>query len=404
MRNPTAIAKGGDQPAATADRLPLLAVIQDTASQHLLDKLLDSRRKTSPFQILSGDIDSAIHHLRRQPSPQLLIVDISGHQTPLTAIGALADVCEPDTRVVVIGDNPSLDLFRELKDMGVDDYLTKPLNQEQLQHAISKATGQVTRPHQRSGKQLAITGCCGGVGVSTLAANLGRALAAHGAQTLITDLDHFGGDIDLLLDSQAGFGLMNLLSGQQEIDNLFVERACQEIDQRLFLLKSVGQRQQFEAERYHQLRQVLAKEYNYLVWDLPSRQLGQPGIGDTLVAADIRMLVMSPTLSSLRQCKAMLDMLEDSHHNQRTLLVLNNLQASRDALLTPAQIEEQLGQRLDHILPHAPRRVLRAAELGGSLSGGSHAFSRALDGIAKDILGTGVTGRRGLFSRWRRRA
>ena len=404
MHNPTAIPENADHTTQAADRLPLLAVLQDKASQHLLDKLLDSRRKTHPFQVVTGDIDTAINHLRRQASPQLLIVDISGQQAPLAAIGALADVCEPDTRVVVVGDDPSLDLFRELKEMGVDDYLTKPLNQEQLQHAIGKATGQITQPRQRSGKQLAVTGCSGGVGVTTLAANLGRALAAHGAQTLVTDLDHFGGDIDLLLDSQAGFGLMNLLSGQQEIDNLFVERACQEIDQRLFLLKSIGQRQQFDAERYHQLRQVLAKEYNYLVWDLPSRQLGQPGIGDTLVAADIRLLVMTPTLSSLRQCKAMLGMLEESHHNQRTLLVLNNLQASRDALLTPAQVEEQLGQRLDHILPHAPRRVLRAAELGSNLSGNSHAFGRALGDITKDILGTGVTARRGLFSRWRRRA
>ncbi|SFC74939.1 response regulator [Pseudoalteromonas denitrificans] len=381
----------------SSEQSGLTAFVSDKASELLVDKVFTHFPATELQKIIIGGVQKAIEHLRNHVSPHVLIVDIQTEDEPLAAITTLATVCEPGTRVIVIGNDVSVDLYRELKEMGVDDYLCKPLNQEQLVHAIGRASGQIKHQNTRNAKQIAITGCSGGVGVSTLIANIGRALALHGAQTLITDLDCYGGDLDLLLDSNAGFGLMNLLSEQNSIDKIFIERACQQISERLFLLKSMGQRQDFDAASYQKLRHVLSEEYNYLLWDLPSHLLNQQGISDTLIGADIQILVCAPTMAGLRQCKALLSQLGERQYGQRTLLVLNQIYAPRDVMLDQMQMEQSLGRKFDHVLPYAPKVALKAAELGQSLLSDRHAIGRSLNLLSEDILGISKPKKNGLF-------
>lgn len=365
----------------------LLAFVSDKASDLLLYKVFSEFNAAQNPKIFNSGVQGAILYLRSHASPRILIVDIQSEVKPLEAITTLATVCEPGTRVIVIGTDSSLNLYRDFKEMGVDDYLCKPLNQTQLVHAIGRASGQIKYTKTRSAKQIAITGCAGGVGVSTLVANLGRALSKHGAQTLITDMDCYGGDVDLLLDSTAGFGLMNLLSEQNTIDKIFIERACQPIDERLYLLKSFGQRSQFKAENYQKLRSALIQEYNYLIWDLPSSLLSQQGISDTLATADIQLILCAPTMASIRQCKALLSQIGERQYGQRTLLVLNHIHAPKDIMLTQVQMETSLGKKFDYILPHAPKVMLKSAELGQSILSRKHAVGRSLLSLSDDILG-----------------
>lgn len=365
----------------------LLGFVSDKASDLLLRKVFTEFNATQNPKTFNSGVQGAISFLRTHASPRILIVDIQNELKPLDVITKLATVCEPETRVIVIGTDASLDLYRDFKEMGVDDYLCKPLNQTQLVHAIGRASGQIKHQKTRSAKQIAITGCAGGVGVSTLVANLGRALSKQGAQTLITDMDCFGGDVDLLLDSTASFGLMNLLSEQNTIDKIFIERACQPVDERLYLLKSFGQRSQFKAENYQKLRSALVKEYNYLIWDLPSSLLSQQGISDTLATADIQLIVCAPTMASIRQCKALLSQIGERQYGQRTLLVLNHIHAPKDIMLTQVQMETSLGKKFDHILPYAPKVMLKSSELGQSILSRKHAVGRSLLSLSDDILG-----------------
>lgn len=378
----------------------LLAFIVDRGTQSLVEATFNHVEQTS-HQVISGNIDHARNHLSQHKSPDVLLIDVSDQTQVVHEISQLANVCEPGTRVIVIGQDKDLDLYRELKDMGIDDYLTKPINRDQLVHALGRATGKVSRVRKRSGKHIAITGCCGGSGVSTLTANIGRALAKHGAQTLITDTDSFGGDIDLLLDSQSSFGLMNLLTDQQNIDQLFVERACQQVNERLSLLKSHGQRQHFESDNYQKLRQALSRDFNYLLWDIPGHLLSVQGISDTLINAEIQIFICPPTLAGLRHCKTLLALLANKQQEQRLLLILNYNQNERDILLSQAVMEQTLERTFDHVLPFAPKAINKAAQLGEPLIDSSHAIARKINQISDDILGLPQTNSSNLLQRLR---
>ena len=62
------------------------------------------------------------------PTPRTLLVDVTGHPQPLAALEDLAQVVEPDVRVLVVGDRTDVGFYRQLtRGLGVADYLYKPL-------------------------------------------------------------------------------------------------------------------------------------------------------------------------------------------------------------------------------------------------------------------------------------
>ena len=98
-----------------AGRLPVIAFV-DADTERLLQEssLLPGRN-----QIVRGGIAKAIEYLSEQRSPHLLFVDISGVNLPLSKVQMLADVCEPGTNVIAIGDHNDVALYRDLQEAGV---------------------------------------------------------------------------------------------------------------------------------------------------------------------------------------------------------------------------------------------------------------------------------------------
>src|SRR6185503_17448742 len=52
-------------------------------------------------EFINGSIENAITLLAQQGSPQLLIVDVSGIDDPISRVNELANVCAPNTGVIV---------------------------------------------------------------------------------------------------------------------------------------------------------------------------------------------------------------------------------------------------------------------------------------------------------------
>src|SRR6202008_2787959 len=131
--------------------------------------------------IMRGGITKAIEYLSEQRSPHLLLVDISGIDLPLSKIQMLADVCEPGTNVVAIGDHNDVGLYRDLIDAGVSHYIVKPLTRELLAKALTPKlnSGEIGRSALKLGKLVSFVGARGGVGATTLAGNLAWYLANH---------------------------------------------------------------------------------------------------------------------------------------------------------------------------------------------------------------------------------
>jgi pilus assembly protein CpaE len=73
------------------------------------------------------------------------MVDLSESGDPLNDINALAEVCEPGTVVIAVGQVNDVRLYRDLLASGIHDYLLKPLSASQLRDCLTAGAGGVRR-------------------------------------------------------------------------------------------------------------------------------------------------------------------------------------------------------------------------------------------------------------------
>src|SRR5579862_2067597 len=160
----------GFDDAATAETAPsAVAFVLDDDSDGVLRRSF-SDLGMADGQVERGSIDTATEELGRRTWPRLLIVDVSGIDDPMIGINRLAEMCDPSTEVIVIGERNDISLYRQLKSAGVAEYFYKPL----IGSVVSRALGAISagiplNPSARGGRLVSVIGVRGGVGATTIA-------------------------------------------------------------------------------------------------------------------------------------------------------------------------------------------------------------------------------------------
>ena len=333
--------------------------------------------------------------LRRMPSPEVLIVDITGEDAPLAALHDLSEVVEPSTRVLVVGDRADMNFYRSLtRDLGVAEYLYKPLAKEMVARMFGPACAQrpVSSGALQGGRILAVSGACGGVGTTTVAANLawylGEELKRH---TLLFDADIYTGNAAMMLGGRTGTGLRLALETPSRIDELFVERAAQPVTERLSVLagdEKVTETAEVAEGAGRALLNALRRRYNFVVCDVPSAPL--PLYRELLMLAHQRVLVMDPTLASMRNTLRLLALPNGPDQVRRAIIVLNRL--GQPGGLTRPQVEEALEMNVDLVIPYQPKQVGHAATLGTPATSTAGGFRVGIQHLAREVAFVSETG------------
>ena len=162
------------------DRANLIGFVADAESEAALQSGLAGLLPEAP-DFRRGTIRTAQAAMQKTATPRVLIVDISGEDQPLKALGDLAAVVEPDVCVLVVGEHDSTDFYREVtRGLGAADYLAKPLTRENVaRHFGSLVMGRAPSTDSvLGGRVLTVTGVRGGTSGTT--GGLG-ALAAAGS-------------------------------------------------------------------------------------------------------------------------------------------------------------------------------------------------------------------------------
>lgn len=139
------------------------------------------------LQAEQGDVEAAITAYTEYKSPDIVIVQTDVIDDGFVGrLEELASNCDEGTEAIVIGPDNDVYLYRKLIDMGVSDYLVRPVTQEILSEVIAKT---LIHQHGVSGSQLiAFIGAKGGVGASTLVRATGWVLSGYFQQkTLLLD-------------------------------------------------------------------------------------------------------------------------------------------------------------------------------------------------------------------------
>ena len=379
--------------SSTDHRRPaLVAFVTDAASERAFsDGLAD---------VMPGGVDvrrvsirAAITSMRKATTPRVLVVDISGEDQPLTALAQLADVVEPDVCVLVIGELDSVDFYREVThNLGARDYLPKPLTSEKVaRHFGALVAGQTRAADGAPGGGLVIiTGAHGGVGATTLAVNLaahfGISMRRH---TVLLDPDLHLGDAAFLLNIKPGPGLRMALETPERIDALLAERAAQPAAERLHLLageEPLTAKLNYAPDAAASLIAALRRRYNFIVADVPFRQ--RPLCDDLMELVHQRVLVMLPTLASVRATLRLLPVSIKAGQPKRPVIVLNRVGSTGS--LTRRQVEDALAVKVDVAIPDQPRQVAAAATMGELAMNSSSGFRSGILELARHVAFVGL--------------
>jgi pilus assembly protein CpaE len=337
-----------------------------------------------------GSIDHAISQLGRGRSPRAIMVDVSGSDQPVAKIYELAEVCEPGTAVLVIGDRNDVALYRNLLNTGVSDYLVKPASRSLLQSSIATLLGLSEPSNGKDPAQVvAVAGTRGGVGGSTLAANLALALAQHrGVRVALVDLDLFHGSCDLLLGVAANTGLADALTQPERIDELLLQRAAIACQGGVSLFASHGKPDlaaKIDPQALSLLLGHLRRQFDFVLVDACNADapLLQTGIDQ----AQVRVLVIDQTMLALRDLLDQADVFETRYEGQRNFIVVNRFgELGKDGLAI-ADIEKTLERSVDAIIPFDAKSVVAAANAGMPVVTTRSPVGKAIAAIAGELLG-----------------
>ncbi|MBC7908510.1 MAG: pilus assembly protein CpaF [Rhodospirillaceae bacterium] len=322
------------------------------------------------MEVYPGGLAAAIAQYHNKPSPQVIVVEEDEDDaTLLTGLEDLAEVCEPGTRVIVIGALNDIKLYRTLMGNGVSEYLLRPLQPRQLMDAV--ATLFADPAAAPKGRLVVFWGARGGAGSSTLAQNLAWAMGRGQPEAVVyVDLDLAFGTSQLAFNLDAKQHVAEALANPERLDAVLLERFLAAYDDGLKVLASAGEVRQsppvtFEA--VDKLLDLACRMAPVVVVDLP--HLWADWIEHLLTVADEVVVVTAPNLASLRDTKSLLEALVTRRgEGAPPRLVINKIDAFKKTQLSPKDFEETLGVTPSLLLPFEPQLFGQAANNGQMLA------------------------------------
>ena len=335
----------------------IFATSQLTA-QTVQSACVDRRMSRAHVTIQLGGINAAVQVFQSQPTPNLLIVESDGNREHvLMELAKLAEVCQPETKVIVIGHINDVILYRELIRQGVSEYLVAPTTSVQF---IETVSGLYTDPKAAPlGRIVAFVGAKGGVGSSTIAHNVAWYLSQkHSIDTILTDLDLAFGTASLNFNHEGGGGIFEALGQPDRVDSTLIDRLMSKIGNKLSLLNSPGGVEReilIDAHAVESVLNVVRLSSPLVVVDCPN--MWAPWIKYTLLSADEIVVTATPELPSLRNAKSLIDFLKQQRPNDRApKLVINQVGVPKRPEIPVADFIKALGiENAAAVLPYDPQ-------------------------------------------------
>lgn len=343
------------------------------------------------FEVHDGSIETAIKIYESAPSPDLVIVETSTIEDGFTdRLGTLAENCSGDTSAVVVGPVNDVYLYRKLIDMGVSDYLVRPVTRDVLLQVISKTL--IEKFGAPESRLIAVVGAKGGVGASTFSEELARTVSSSLDQKTI------------ILDAAGGWSYLAVSLGTEPMTNFTeITRLATSSDEAAFnrMIFSVSDKLSVLAtgadamlddyitpEAYELIINRLMVTYPVVIVDLSG---SSSAVKKTVMARAHEIVVVStPSLPSLRAARTLIHEIKnyrgDSGDNIN--FVLNKTGRVPGLEVGKADIEKAMDRKAQLVIPYEEKLFSAAEAQGKSIRDikGSEAVTASLLEFAGRVL------------------
>jgi pilus assembly protein CpaE len=329
----------------------------------------DRRMAKTHMKVHMGGVETALDVYQSSPTPNLIIMESAAEpQGLLQQLESLSSVCDPTTKVVVIGHYNDVTLYRELIKAGVSEYMVAPIS---VADTIAVISGIFVDPEAAPiGKSIAFIGAKGGVGASTIAHNSAWSISTlFQNEVLIADLDLPFGTANINFDQDPAQGIAEAVFAPERMDETYLDRLLAQCAEKLSLLaapSTLDRVYDFDANAFADVIDVAQRSAPYVVLDVPHVWNGWTRT--TLSRADEIVIVATPELANLRNTKNLIDALKKMRPNDfEPRLVLNQVGVPKRPEIKPADFYEPLGLDPVATIPFDPMVFGNAANNGRML-------------------------------------
>ena len=395
QESPPVEVAGRDERIAPAPRVSVQAFCETVDTAAAVQAAGEDRRMAKAhLRIQMGGLTAAAEAYRSAPTPNVIILESeNGGDDILAGLDQLAEVCDPGTRVIVIGRTNDVLLYRELVRRGISDYLISPVGALQV---VRSVCGLFSAPDAKPvGRIIAVVGAKGGVGASTVAHNVGFSIARDLAlDSVVTDLDLAFGTAGLDFNQDPPQGIAEAVFSPDRVDTAFVDRLLAKCTDHLSLLAApatLDRVYDFGADAFEAIFDSLRATVPCVVLDMPHQWTGWTK--QSLVAADDILIVAAPDLANLRNAKNIYDFLKVARPNDhRPVYCLNQVGVPKRPEIKAADFAKALEEEPVATIPFEPSLFGAAANNGQMIAeiSSSHRTAEVFRELGQLLTGRAV--------------
>ena len=375
-------------------RLNAEAFVSGAESRRAVEAAFAERRLSrARLGVFEGGIDAAVARFGETSTPELLLVEsAAATQQELTAgLEQLSEVCQPETRVIVLGPWNDVLLYRALKRQGVSEYLPLPSTPGAISEAVlalfaDPSTGKL-------GRLISFIGAAGGCGTSQLAHNFAFRLAKRlDTNTALVDLDVAFGTGALEFNLESPQDVSALLAEPGRIDDTLLDRFMAKYGENLYVLTgspALTSPRDLPLEAVEMLVNAARRNTGFVVLDVPKCWV--PATQAVLQMSDEVVVVAPPTLAGLRNAKHLVEALNPTRINEAPVrLVLNRVGQHAKTELAVKDFVAGVGQEPAAVIGYDPA-IFALALNNGQMIGEGKAAQKVIDVV--DRLAISLSGR-----------
>lgn len=301
------------------------------------------------------------------PSVGFVALD-SNPDKALELVGSLAKSA-PNCAILVISSSTDGNLILRAMRSGAKEFLTHPLKAEDLAAALQRVARQRPGGSDSAGPNcsvVAVTGATGGVGTTSVAVNLGCALAANPDNSVVLlDLDLCLGDADVFLDTIPEYTLSDVAQNINRLDLTLLKRSLTKHDTGLYLLPRpihLEDSRHITADELTRVLGLLKASFTHVIIDT-SKSFNDLDM-HALTAADKVLLVTQLDLPCLRNVvRLMLSFKETNKFDDKVKIVVNRV-GYDTGQISLRKAQETIGREIFWQIPNDYRVMVEVRNNG----------------------------------------
>ena len=372
-----------------ADRLYVLVIDSDDSVRETLKSQLEDMPDVELASQVK-DIDQGLEAVHTA-KPDILILELPKDSEKTLKWIQRVKLQFPETNIFVTSEDKTPDLIISAMRAGAQEFLSRPVDVKELKQAIEKIhkiKEQLKAHAPESGRIISVFSKKGGLGVTTLAVNLGIALSdVTKKKAALIDLDLQLGDVTSFLNLSPEYSILDACNPNDQVDGVKLQSCMTRHKSGVFVLaepKYPMQAENITSSHINQILGHLQSMFSYVVVDTPhmfdSRTL------EAFQLSDHILVVTVPNFPSLRATKKSLAALRDLGYGRDKVKVIVNRTNKKDKIKAD-EISKTIHYQVSWVIPNNYKAVIESVDSGVPLvqRGGGSNVAKSIFGLAEEM-------------------